>query len=177
MKRLVTALVLGLGFTINSAQAEKSASPPAIPYWSVWADTEGVTHQTRCAVSNLQLEDFASSGNPEWVSQNDPASKRYVFNVMPVGWVGNWHKNPAPQWIIPLSGRWFVKTTDGKRLEMGPGEISFGGDQNAQIVNGQQGHQSGSVGNQPAKVIIIQLTQPIVGLSDPKCSGGGLPIR
>ena len=50
--------------------------------------------------------------------------------VQPVGWVGEWHENPKPQWIIPLSGRWFVETMDGKRVEMGPGEVSFGGDQN-----------------------------------------------
>jgi hypothetical protein len=31
----------------------------------------------------------------------------------------------------PLSDRWFVESMDGQRVEMGPGEISFGGDQNA----------------------------------------------
>ena len=52
-----------------------------------------------------------------------------MVTVQPVGWVGTWHENPEPQWIIPLSGRWFVESMDGERVEMGPGEISFGEDQ------------------------------------------------
>jgi hypothetical protein len=38
-----------------------------------------------------------------------------VFTVQPVGWVGDWHKNPARQWIVPLSGRWWVEAMDGTR--------------------------------------------------------------
>ena len=43
-----------------------------------------------------------------------------LVTVQPVGWVGTWHENPAPQWIVPLSGRWWVESMDGKRVEMGP---------------------------------------------------------
>jgi hypothetical protein len=78
--------------------------------------------------------------------------------VQPVGWVGEWHENPKPQWIIPLSGRWFVETMDGTRVEMGPGEISFGGDQNTKPdARGRRGHRSGTVGNQPSINLIVQL--------------------
>jgi len=35
-------------------------------------------------------------------------------------------KNPAPQWIIVLSGRWWVESMDGTRMEQGPGEFSLG---------------------------------------------------
>jgi hypothetical protein len=42
---------------------------------------------------------------------------------------GQWYENPAPQWIIPMSGRWFVGTMDGHRVEMGPGDASLGEDQ------------------------------------------------
>ena len=81
-----------------------------------------------------------------------------VVLVLPVGWVGEWHENPKPQWIIPLSGRWFVETMDGKRVEMGPGEVSFGGDQNTKTdAQGRKGHRSGTVGNQPAVTMLIQL--------------------
>jgi putative membrane protein len=75
-----------------------------------------------------------------------------------VGWVGEWHENPKPQWIVPLSGRWFVETMDGKRVEMGPGEVSFGGDQNTKPdAQGRRGHRSGTVGDQPSINMIVQL--------------------
>lgn len=81
-----------------------------------------------------------------------------MFAELPVGWVGEWHENPKPQWIIPLRGRWFVETMDGQRVEMGPGDISFGADQNTKPdQNGKQGHKSGTVGEEPALLMLLQL--------------------
>ena len=25
-----------------------------------------------------------------------------LVTVLPVGWIGDWHENPRPQWIIPV---------------------------------------------------------------------------
>ena len=36
-----------------------------------------------------------------------------ICSVQPVGWVGDWQENRAPQWIAPLSGRWFVESMNG----------------------------------------------------------------
>lgn len=180
MKKIIVAGALGLSLLMglgSMACAEKPSPSSTIPYWSVWTDNKGMTHQTRCALDTLILQNFSVAGDPEWVSQNDPASQRYVFNIMPKDWVGSWHKNPMPQWIIPLSGQWFVKTTDGKYVEMGPGDISFGGDQAAQMINGQEGHQSGSVDHKPAKVIVVQLNQPPADVPHQECAAGGFPIQ
>ena len=65
-------------------------------------------------------------------------------------------ENPMPQWIIPLSGRWFVESMDGHRVEMGPGEMSFGEDQNTRATGTRKGHRSGTVGDEPAVLMIIQ---------------------
>jgi hypothetical protein len=79
---------------------------------------------------------------------------------LPVGWVGEWHENPEPQWIVPLSGRWFVETMDGKRVEMGPGDLSFGNDQNTKFdAQGRRGHRSGTVGDQPCITMMVQVDQ------------------
>ena len=60
---------------------------------------------------------------------------------------------------IPLSGRWFVESMDGQRIEMGPGELSFGVDLGTRELNGRKGHLSGTVGDQPAVLWLIQLDQ------------------
>jgi hypothetical protein len=83
-------------------------------------------------------------------------AQRRALTVLPAGWVGEWHENPKPQWILPLSGRWFVESMDGQRVEMGPGEISFGADQNAREGSGRKGHLSGVVGDEPAVLLLIQ---------------------
>jgi hypothetical protein len=80
-----------------------------------------------------------------------------LFTVLPVGWIGSWHENPKAQWIVPLSGRWFVESMDGQRIEMGCGEISFGADQGCREVDGRLGHRSGTVGDVPAVLMLIQL--------------------
>lgn len=80
-----------------------------------------------------------------------------LVTVLPVGWEGTWHENPKPQWIIPLSGQWFVESMDGTRAEMGTGELSFGADQNCREVQGKRGHRSGTVGDIPAVLMLVQL--------------------
>ena len=74
-------------------------------------------------------------------------SSTVVFTVQPVGWVGDWHENPAPQWIVVLSGRWWIESMDGTRIEQGPGEFSFGEDQGCTKTDGRQGHRSGTIGD------------------------------
>lgn len=51
-----------------------------------------------------------------------------VFTVQPIGWVGDWHENALPRWIVVLSGHWSIESMDGTHVEQGPGEFSFGED-------------------------------------------------
>jgi hypothetical protein len=43
---------------------------------------------------------------------------------------------------------------------MGPGDISFGDDKNTRPVEGKQGHRSGTVGDLPAVLLIVQFESP-----------------
>ena len=53
------------------------------------------------------------------------------------------------------------RTEDGKRVEMGAGEISLGDDQHSRVdAQGRRGHRSGTVGGEPAKLMIVQLAEP-----------------
>jgi hypothetical protein len=140
---------------------------PALSYWHVWTDANGVSHQKRCELSAFQLQSISPGAAPSWIDRQSTPGANVLMVVQPVGWVGEWHENPKPQWIVPLSGRWFVETMDGKRVEMGPGEISFGGDQNCKAdAHGHKGHRSGTLGDQPSVNLIIQLEKdPSAGRS------------
>ena len=51
-----------------------------------------------------------------------------------------------------------METMDGQRVEMVPGEISFGEDQGTKAdAQGNKGHLSGTVGDAPAVLIMVQL--------------------
>lgn len=129
---------------------------PSVPYWHLWTDAEGVSHQREC-----RLEGYAphrvGDAAPQWNDAQPRSEATVVFTVQPVGWVGDWHENPAPQWIVVLSGRWFIESMDGTRIEQGPGEFSLGEDQGCVAQDGRKGHRSGTVGDEPCCLMTIQL--------------------
>jgi hypothetical protein len=133
---------------------------PRIPYWHLWVDEAGVSHQARCAMTEFQMKSMSGAAAPQWQGSRTTGEMTVMVTVQPPGWTGTWHENPAPQWIIPLSGRWFVEAMDGTRVEMGPGEISFGEDQNCATVEGRTGHFSGTVGEVPAVLMVVQFAAP-----------------
>ena len=133
-------------------------SKPKVKYWHVWTDKDGISHQTQCELTNFAKESMGGGADPQWNDHLLSSDVEILFTVQPVGWVGEWHENPKPQWIVPLSGKWFVETTDGTRVEMGAGEVSFGGDQNTKPnEKGHKGHLSGTVGDEPAILMVVQL--------------------
>ncbi len=134
-----------------------SGPKPRIAYWHIWTDDQGVSHQTRCELMEWELKGVGNAA-PQWNNMQARSEATTVFTVQPVGWIGDWHENPAPQWIVPLSGRWWVESMDGTRVEMGPGEFSLGEDQNCTAdAQGRKGHRSGTIGDQPAVLMTVQL--------------------
>jgi hypothetical protein len=56
-----------------------------------------------------------------------------------------------------LSGRWFIESMDGTRIEQGAGEFSFGEDQGCIETDGKKGHRSGTIGDAPAVLMTVRL--------------------
>lgn len=139
----------------DSADAE---TPPRIGYWHIWTDDQGVSRQSRCALEHFFLKGIGGAA-AQWNDVQPEERASVVFTVQPVGWVGEWHENPAPQWIVPLAGRWWVESMDGTRVEMGPGELSLGEDQHCVAdAHGRKGHRSGTIGSEPAVLMTVRLS-------------------
>ncbi|MCJ2015172.1 cupin domain-containing protein [Methylobacterium sp. J-076] len=132
-------------------------TPPTLSYWHVYTDAVGVSRQARFEISAFKLEGVNHETAPQWNDKQEPSKAAVTFTVLPVGWVGQWHENPKPQWIAILSGRWFVETMDGTRVEMGPGELMMGEDQNTREQDGKKGHLSGTIGDEPCTMIVTGL--------------------
>ena len=103
--------------TRRSSMSDTERSPPTAAYWHLWTDAQGVSHQSLCAPSAFELAQVGQAA-AQWNDVQARGEATIVFTVQPVGWVGKWHENPAPQWIVPLSGRWWVEAMDGQRVEM-----------------------------------------------------------
>lgn len=141
------------------------ADAPTFTYWHVWTDDDGVSRQAQAELTGFDKESMGGDADPQWNNRlMDSDDVTVIFAELPAGWVGEWHENPRPQWIVPLSGRWFVETMDGERVEMGPGEASFGADQNTvEDEEGRKGHVSGTVGDEPCRMMIVQLGDAYLG--------------
>ena len=130
---------------------------PTMNYWHVFTNATGASEQTLCSLENFVLKGINPDVAPQWNDKMEPSKAGVTFTVLPVGWIGEWHENPRPQWIAVLSGRWFVETMDGHRVEMGPGELIMGEDQNTWESDGRKGHLSGTVGDAPCTMIVTGL--------------------
>jgi hypothetical protein len=133
---------------------------PTLSYWHLFTDANGTSHQVRCVLDGFELGGVGDAA-PQWNDKQARSDATVVFVVLPVGWIGEWHENPAPQWILPLSGRWWVEAMDGTRAEMGPGELALGEDQHC-IADSESrlGHRSGTVGEASVVLMTVQLHRP-----------------
>ena len=129
---------------------------PSVPYWRLYVDEAGVSRQRECRLTEWELKGVGPA-DPQWNDKQARGEATVVFTTQPVGWVGDWHENPAPQWIVVLSGRWFIESMDGTRIEQGPGEVSFGEDQGCTETDGKKGHRSGTLGEAPCTLMTVQL--------------------
>ena len=130
--------------------------PPVIPYQHLYRDPDGISRFRACVLSEFRLKGVGPA-DPQWNDWMERGEATVVFTVQPVGWVGDWHENLAPQWIVVLSGRWWIEAMDGSRIEQGAGQFSFGGDQACVEQGGRKGHRSGTIGEQPCCLMTVQL--------------------
>ena len=130
---------------------------PEFDYWHVWTDAAGVSRQERRVRTGFELQEFTSDHQPIWALSDSGEPRHIVFLTLPAGVIVHWHENPVPQWIVVLSGRWFVETMDGTRVEMGAGEVSFGGDQATDPRREKRGHQSGALDGKACTLMLVQL--------------------
>jgi len=145
-------LVLPVVLLVTSLRSCAALTPPtpSQPYWHNWADANGESHFTLCALTNWSFVDFLPPSQPLWQeTKADPTS--IVFLQMPVGWQGPWHRDPAPQLVVFLSGHGRWQTMDGQIRDFTTGDLYFGNDQMS-----TKGHFSQNIGNVPLYVALLQ---------------------
>lgn len=131
-------------------------SPPALPFVHMWTGLDGRSRLDESMLRGFGLQSVGGGADPQWMRPFPGEVSAVLFAALPVGWVGQCHPSPHPQWVIPLRGRWFLETQDGSRVEMGPGDLHFGQDTETTEVDGSTGHLSGTVGDEPCLQVLIQ---------------------
>ena len=96
-----------------------------IKYNQLWVGADGETHVEVC-LNFGALEKKGYSGTPQYVRQFGP-SDFTVKSVVVTQMFGEnpWHYAPSAQFVVTLSGAWYVKTSDGTIVVMRPGDVMF----------------------------------------------------
>lgn len=139
-------------------------NPPAMPFWEMRIASGGRSAIEQSLLNGFISQSVSGASAAIWMRKFQGTVKAVWFNILPVGWIGEWHPSPALQWVVPLSGRWFIETQDGIRVEMGPGEIHWGADIAGSTLD-EVGHRSGQLGNVPCVQLMVQFHEtadPIV---------------
>ena len=134
-----------------------TSHPPSTPYWHLWTDASGVSHQSRCALTEFEQASVGSAA-PQW---NDKQS-RGEATVVVHGAAGRLGRRVARKpgaamdraALGPL-----VRRVDGRNARRdGAGRAVARRDQRCVgDAQGRKGHRSGTVGSEPAHLLTIQL--------------------
>jgi hypothetical protein len=131
-------------------------NPPRMPYLKMGSTSDGRSTIAQQILAGFLQKSVSGDTPAIWMREFPGTVKAVWFNILPVGWVGEWHPSPALQWVVPLSGRWFIETQLGERIEMGPGEIHWGADVEGDTDASRMGHRSGQVGDLPCVQLMVQ---------------------
>lgn len=133
------------------------AAAPSLHYLRMFADAAGRSALAPALLRGFTAQTLGGAAAPMWMQRMPGTPAELWFTVLPVGWTGEWHESPGPQWVTALSGRWWIETADGQRVEMGPGEIHWGEDQG---TRGKRGHRSGQTGDEPCVQLMVRYAAP-----------------
>lgn len=150
---------------------QASSDPPILHYATVRADGSGATHVQHCTLTGFVLKSYAPPAAPQWLGIPPGEIESIRYGILPIGYVGAWHRSPGPQWVFVLSGRWSVETTDGTVLEQGPGEFQFNVEQGATPQGPERhvGHLTRQVGDVPNVQLIVSLRKGSTATPPARC--------
>ena len=133
---------------------------PTMPYWRLFAGDDGFSSVAASRLHGFTEQSVGGKAAAMWMLAAPGEVEAVRFAILPVGWVGEWHESPRKQWVVTLSGRWFIETQDGLRIEMGPGDLHWGEDLGTRPVDGNHGHRSGQLGDEPCAHLLVQFRAP-----------------
>eukprot|EP00928_Gymnodinium_smaydae_P086867 TRINITY_DN71279_c0_g1_i1.p1 TRINITY_DN71279_c0_g1~~TRINITY_DN71279_c0_g1_i1.p1 ORF type:complete len:185 (-),score=11.92 TRINITY_DN71279_c0_g1_i1:122-676(-) len=140
-----------------------------ISYVHLWVSADGETHLADCLVQGLVSKKLPGGQSVQYV-QNlfDVVPGLNSTNVIVTQQVGPnpWHHCPQTQFVVTLSGTWFVKATDGSQRHLPPGTWLFQDDtsKHPAAKNGTRRAMHYSEAEGPCNQMVLQWKkEPVIG--------------
>ena len=160
-RAVVTQSTFGAAFTsLASSSNSMSSQPPLKSYFQLVVDDKGETSIIEREFTDVKEVEY--SNTPQMLKKLDPAfgeAKDVIFTSL--SGENPWHHCPAPQIVVCLGGGWYVRTTDGTKIDMYPGDVIY--QDNTEHHPAEESatkkamHFSGSLNGKPCDQMIVQL--------------------
>ncbi|BBM98388.1 hypothetical protein MPTK1_1g13110 [Marchantia polymorpha subsp. ruderalis] len=142
-------------FNATTSMADSSEDPKSFKYMQLWASQDGETHIKECKMKGFDLQKYSSE--LQFVKTDFGGQpQKIIFTELSAGLRQPLHPCPEVQFVITLSGSWYIETTDGSRYEFQPGEVLFQDNTKNSPADKTPQHFSGAVGDLPCQQFIIQ---------------------
>lgn len=87
----------------------ESSQPLDFKYIQLWADADGETHIAQCRMSGFREDAYSSL--PQFVRDDFGGNTtKLIFTELSVGLTQPLHSPPAVQFVVTLSGSWYVSS-------------------------------------------------------------------
>lgn len=148
----------GITAAMAAASGEGGSSAPEdFRYTHLWASADGETHLQSCTAKDFESKGY--SGSPQWVlglgKRFTPTS--LTLTQVDPGWDNPWHPCPAPQFVVTLSGSWFLRTSDGSEVRFKAGDVLWQDNTKDCPSAKPAQHCSGTVGDEPCRQLLVQV--------------------
>ncbi|KAL3693057.1 hypothetical protein R1sor_006708 [Riccia sorocarpa] len=170
MVHYVTAIVVMLmvlevgGSSLLSQAAAPGTSgdgepqPSNFTYTQLWADEKGETHVQQCKMTGFSLQNY--SAYQQFIRDDFGGNAtKFVFTELSVGLTQPLHSTPAVQFVITLSGSWYINTTDATYHAFQAGDVLFQDNTKDSPAAKVPQHFSGAVGDVPCQQFILQINR------------------
>ena len=84
---------------------QDTGNPSTMPFWDMRIAFDGRSTIDQRWLDGFSLRSVSGDAAAMWMCEFPGAVKAVWFNILPVGWVGEWHPSPALQWFVPISDR------------------------------------------------------------------------
>lgn len=151
--------------TATMSHAYGSPSLGVVSYYRMYLSGDGLTHIKKCNLAGLKKT--TAFGTVQYVRDLGHGAQDIVITQQ----TGEnpWHQCPHSQFVVTLSGLWYINTTAGDYVVMNPGDLLFQDDYKGLLVNGTAPvHYSGALRG-PCNQMVMSMPEhkAQIGMTDP----------
>ena len=132
---------------------------PKLLYWHVWTDDVGATHQTRCELSAFHMQSMGDRAAPQWTITSSAPMAPYSSPRCRSAGSANGTAIRSHSGLCRCRAAGSSRPPTGRVSKWGPAKLLRWRPERENRQRRTAGHRSGTVGDAPAFLMVVQLNE------------------